>query len=95
MALLCPRTCKISDELFQNYEVIIDLINYNNLDSICTYVTQNLICCLKKNNLHHLSSLVSKKNFHIHNRNLEELYNGEIGDIIWVCCHGCNKNKHK
>ncbi|GAF98761.1 unnamed protein product, partial [marine sediment metagenome] len=31
MALLCPRTCKISDELFQNYEVIIDLINYNNV----------------------------------------------------------------
>ena len=48
MALVCPKTCKISDNLFQNYEVIIDLVHHNNLDSICTFVSQDLIKCLKK-----------------------------------------------
>jgi len=91
MALVCPKTCKISDNLFQNYEVIIDLVHHNNLDSICTFVSQDLIKCLKKNNLHHLSNLAMAKNFHIHDRNIEELYNGGLEDIIWICSK-CKEN---
>ena len=84
---LCPRLCKISDDLFQNYEVMIDLVQHKNEDSICTYVKQELISCLKRNNLHHLGSIADKKNFHIHSRNMESFYKGEMGEVIWVCSH--------
>ena len=93
---LCPRTCRISDNLFQNYEVVIDLVQYENLAAICTAVKQNLMACLKKNNLHHLSSLANDKKFHIHTGNIENFYNGQIGDIIWVCSGGaCSASENE
>ena len=84
---ICPRVCRISDDLFQNYEVIIDLIQHNNEDSICIFVKQDLIACLKRNNFHHLASLADKKKFHIHDGNMESFFIGDMEDIIWVCSH--------
>jgi len=88
---VCPRTCRISDDLFQNYEVIIDLTEHLSLDSICAHAKQNLLACLKKSNLHHLASLLDKRKFHIHNNTLEGFYNEGVESIIWICSgHKCN-----
>ena len=84
---ICPRVCRISDDLFQNYEVIIDLIQHDNEESICMFVKLDLIACLKRNNFHHLASLADKKKFHIHNGNIESFFIEDVENIIWICSH--------
>ncbi len=46
-----PRTCKISDECFGGFTIIIDLDYYHSLEAIAHYVKGVLVSSLRRLNL--------------------------------------------
>tara|TARA_B110000495_G_C22373401_1_gene242463 strand:- start:142 stop:393 length:252 start_codon:yes stop_codon:yes gene_type:complete len=78
-------TFKISDELFQGFEVILDLDYFENIEEICAQVKKTLKTHLEMHKFERLVEALKTKNFHIHD---EEF--GTIllkSQIVWVCTH--------
>ena len=78
------RTVEISCELFQGYQIKIDLDYVNNKADIVTSIVNELEYFLKECNLIVLLERMREKNFHIHKEFGDILTDNEI---IWVCSH--------
>ena len=78
---------KISDRLFQGYEVDLDLNYYDSIEGICTQVKETLLVHLDAHNFEVLKSEAKKVNFHIHDEEFGNILLREEGTIIWVCNH--------
>ena len=78
---------KISDKLFQGYEVDLDLDYYDSIDGICTQVKETLLIHLDAHNFEVLKGEAKKINFHIHDWEFGNILLQGEGTIIWVCNH--------
>ena len=78
---------KISDKLFQGYEVDLDLDYYDSVDEICRQVKETLLVHLDLHNFGMLKEEAKKINFHIHDFDFGDILLKEEGDITWVCNH--------
>ena len=80
------RTVEISCELFQGYQIRIDLDYINNNDDIVKKIVDELRFFLKECNLINLLERMGEKKFHIH-KEFGEILLSQPGEIIWVCSH--------
>jgi hypothetical protein len=80
-------TFKISDELFQGYEVVLDLDYFETLEEICTQVTKTLKTHLELHKFEILLERLKGKNFHIHDETIGTILLKPQTEIVWVCSH--------
>ena len=78
---------KISDKLFQGFEVDLDLNYYENIDDICKQVKETLLVHLDLYNFRILKDEAKKINFHVHDWEFGDMLLQEEETIIWVCNH--------
>ena len=78
---------KISDALFQGFEVTLDLDYFDSLEKICQQVKQTLMCHLETYHFEILISKLKQKDFHIHDNQIATILIMNEKDTVWVCCH--------
>jgi hypothetical protein len=80
-------TLKFSDNLFQGYEVVLDVNYYENLEQLC----KQAVTTLKNHlNLHKFELLIPKleeKDFHIHDLQFGEILLMSQEETVWICAH--------
>jgi len=81
------RKCCISDDYFSGFETIIDADYFDSLEEIVRYVKLCLIKSLTKLKLEQLVKKATEKNFHIHDREINNILSENENSIIWVCGH--------
>ena len=81
------RKCCISDDYFSGFETIIDIDYFDSLEEIVRYVKLCLIKSLTKLKLEQLVKKATEKNFHIHDREINNILSENENSIIWVCGH--------
>jgi len=80
------RTVEISCELFQGYQIQIDLDYVNNNDEIVQAIVCELQFFLKECNLNNLLERSREKKFHIH-MEFGTILKNKPSETIWVCSH--------
>ena len=80
-------TFKISDELFQGYEVVLDLDYYESMEEICAQVVQTLTTHLELHKFEILLDKLKQKNFDIHDETFGNILLKSQDEIVWVCTH--------
>ena len=78
---------KISDELFQGFEVVLDLDYFETMDEICKQVTRTLRYQLEFQNFEMLLEKLDDRNFHIHDEEFGSILLKSPEDIVWICSH--------
>ena len=79
------RTVKASSEIFNGFEMKIDIRYIDNLNDIIHQFKEKLSFILKKNNLIYLFNLSMKNNWHIHSTTFEDILLNN--NIIYICDH--------
>ena len=80
-------TFKISDELFQGYEVVLDLDYFETLEEIYDQVTKTLTTHLELHKFEQLLERLKGKKFHIHDETMGNILLKSQTEIVWVCSH--------
>jgi|TARA_B100000795_G_C22785952_1_gene434633 acyl-CoA synthetase (NDP forming) len=80
-------TCKISDKLFQGFEVYIDLNYIDTVDEICKQVHSTLITHLETYKFESLLNKAKNIHFHIHDYDMGQILMMGENAIIWICNH--------
>ena len=80
-------TFKISDELFQGYEIVLDLDYFETLEDIYTQVITTLTAHLELHKFEILLERLNGKNFHIHDETIGTILLKPQTEIVWVCSH--------
>jgi hypothetical protein len=80
-------TFKMSDELFQGFEVVLDLDYFETLDEIYKQVTETLKCHLELHKFEILLEKLKEKNFHIHDEEFGSILLKSQEEIVWICSH--------
>ena len=81
------RKFKISDKLFQGFEVTLDLDYFDSLEKICEQVKKTLLCHLEIYKFDTLVPELKNKDFHIHDQELGNILLMNEKETVWVCCH--------
>ena len=79
------RTVKASSEIFDGFEIEIDIRYIDNFNDIIHQFKKKLSSILKNNNLIYLSNLSMKNNWHIHSTTFEDILLNN--NIIYICDH--------
>ena len=79
------RIVKASSEIFDGFEIEIDIRYVDNLNDIIHQFKEKLSSILKKNNLIYLFNLSMKNNWHIHSTIFEDILLNN--NIIYICDH--------
>ncbi len=88
------KILRLSDALFQGYELLVDLRTVRSATELCYEIKTNLMVHLLFHNLHILAEKLESKKFHIHSieaSNWTEFLAkaaNQTDNVIWVCC-GC------
>ena len=82
-----PRICKMSDEDFGGFNIVIDLDYYYSVEEISQYIKDKLVSSLERINLDCLVHKAKNKKFHIHNKTLAEAIMIAPNDTLFVCGH--------
>ena len=80
-------TFKLSDELFQGYEVVLDLDYFETLEEIYDQVTTTLKTHLELHKFEMLLARLKEKKFHIHDETMGTILLKSQDDIVWMCSH--------
>ena len=80
-------TFKLSDELFQGYEVVLDLDYFENVNEIYDQVTNTLKTHLELHKFEMLLERLKEKKFHIHDETMGSILLKSQDDIVWMCSH--------
>ena len=80
------RTCKISDDLFFGFTVIVDISYHDNIDKMAKYVKDVLVYYMEKEKLEILVEKANEKRFHIHDVPMSDIVSNS-DKTIWVCGH--------
>ena len=80
-------TFKISDELFQGYEAVLDLDYFETLEEIYAQVTKTLKTDLELHKFEMLLERLKGKKFHIHDETMGTILLKTQEDIVWICSH--------
>ena len=80
-------TFKISDELFQGYEVVLDLDYYESMEEICAQVVRTLTTHLELHKFEILLDKLKQKKFDIHDETFGNILLKSQDEIVWVCTH--------
>ena len=80
-------TFKVSDELFQGYEVVLDLDYYDSNEQICAQIVQTLKTHLELHKFEILLGKLHDKSFHIHDDEFGDILLMSQDSIVWVCSH--------
>jgi|TARA_B110000037_G_C17113370_1_gene502752 hypothetical protein len=78
---------KISDDLFQGFEVVLDLDYFETIDEIYKQVTETIKCHLEMHKFEKLLEKLKEKNFHIHDEEFGSILLKSENDVVWVCSH--------
>lgn len=86
------RKVCISDDIFSDYEYLVDIDEMDTIDELINYVLQSLENILQINNFNilveNLRTKKKKKKFHIHGLTFESiLLMQKPEDIIYICSH--------
>ena len=76
---------KISDRIFQGFEVILDTDYFDSNEHICNQVKRCLITHCETYKLENLNREVKSMNFHIHDSEFGEILLKKKNTIIWIC----------
>ena len=79
------RTVKASSEIFDGFEIEIDIRYIDNFNDIIHQFKKKLSSILKNNNLIYLFNLSKKNNWHIHSTTFEDILLNN--NIIYICDH--------
>lgn len=79
--------CKVSSELFQGYNIRIDLDYHDSLNSICEQVKNSLVTFLHTHGFEKLENKAKSISFHIHDYLFEDILLMKEDTILWVCHH--------
>jgi hypothetical protein len=82
-----PRICKVSDNDFGGFNIIIDLDYYYSIEEISQYIKEKLVNSLKRINLNQLVYKATNKKFHIHDKTMADAIAMGPNDILYVCGH--------
>ena len=77
------RTLICSSDLFQGFEVIIDIRYYQSINEIIEHFKNELISVLNKYKLEILCKKCESINFHIHTHTIDEIL--MTNDNIYIC----------
>ena len=80
-------TFKMSDELFQGYEVALDLDYFETLEEIYAQVTKTLKTHLELHKFEMLLERLNGKKFHIHDETMGTILLKTQTEIVWGCSH--------
>jgi hypothetical protein len=80
------RICKISDDLFSGFTVVVDISYHDNIDKIAKYAKDVLVYYMEKEKLEILVVKANEKQFHIHDIPMSDIISN-VDEIIWVCGH--------
>ena len=80
-------TFKMSDALFQGYEVVLDLVYFETLEEIYDQVTKTLKTHLELHKFEILLERLKGKKFHIHDETMGNILLKSQEDIVWICSH--------
>ena len=89
-----PNICifKVSDVLFQGFEILLDLDYYDSNEEICNQMKQSLIGFLENHNFEVLVLKAQDLNLHIHDVEFGTILLADEDDEVWVC-GGCMENQ--
>jgi len=80
-------TCKISDKLFQGFEVYLDMNYVDNVDQICEQVKKTLINHLPKSKFESLLEKAKIIHFHHNDYDIVQILMMQENAILWICNH--------
>lgn len=79
--------CKISDKIFQGFEVYLDTNYIETVDEICKQVHSTLMTHLETYNFVSLLDKVKPIHFHIHDCDMGQILMMQENAILWICNH--------
>ena len=80
-------TFKISDDLFQGFEVVLDMDYFENTEEICTQVEKTLKTHLELHKFERLIESLKTKKFHIHDEEFGSILLKTQEQVVWICTH--------
>ena len=89
-----PNICtfKVSDELFQGFEILLDLDYYDSNEEICNQMKQSLIGFLENHHFEVLAIKAQELHLHIHDVEFGTILLSDDREEFWVC-GGCIENQ--
>ena len=85
------RNFKVSDELFQGFEIALDLDYYDSNEEICKQMQQSLIGFLENHSFEILTLRAKNLQLHIHDIEFGTILISEPDTEFWVCSHCTNE----
>lgn len=76
---------KLSDELFQDFEVKLNMEYFDSIEQICFQVKRTLETHLKTYNFSNLIRKLKSKNFHTHDYTFLDILKKEKSSVFWIC----------
>ena len=81
------RKFVLSDDLFQSFEMDIDLDVVETIEEIISLIVHKLFNVLRENKLDNLESILKKRDFHEHDYSFEDVLLSESNTIFYICSH--------
>ena len=78
---------KISDSLFQNFEVPLDVEYFESLKDICDQVKKTLKTHLETYNFSNLIRKLKTREFHTHDYSYFDVITVKEQTVFWICSH--------
>ena len=78
---------KISDSLFQNFEVPLNVEYFESLKDICVQVKNTLKTHLETYNFSNLIIKLNTREFHTHDYTYFDVITAKEQKVFWVCSH--------
>lgn len=76
---------KISDELFQDFQVKLNINYFDSLEQICSQVKRTLKTHLETHNFSTLIHRLKYKHFHTHDYTFFDILKEKEPKIYWIC----------
>ena len=81
------RKFVLSDDLFQSFEMDIDLDVVETIEEIISLIVSMLFNVLGENKLENLESILKNRDFHVHDYSFEDVLLSESNKIFYICSH--------
>ena len=81
------RKFVLSDDLFQSFEMDIDLDVVETIEEIISLIVSMLLEALRENKLVNLENILNSRKFHVHDYSFEDVLLSESNAIFYICSH--------
>ena len=81
------RKFVLSDDLFQSFEMVIDLDVVETIEEIISLIVSMLFNVLRENKLDILKNILKSRKFHAHDYSFEDVLLSKSNTIFYICSH--------